>query len=186
MEGPLNVQGDPEVAAVAAVVVVAQEDRCGQGLEDLVAASRQVEELERQLHLDPRVVAVDLGLVEDLAGSHRDRQDLPVDWEDPGIDLGAGSAELAPPAAVEGPWLGGSAVAEVPGSCGVDAFRTGAVQAASVLAASAGSPFAGPGHASASPASGHGASLAEHISAAAEVVLSGEAELDRRGAAHRG
>ena len=187
MEGPLNVLEDPEVAAAAAVVVVVQEDRCGQGLEDLVAASRQVEELERQLPLDPRVVAVDLGLVGGPAGTHRDHQDLPVDWEDPEIDLGAGSAELAPLAAVEGPWLGGSAVAEVPGSCGVDAFHTDAVQAASVLAASAGSPFAGPEHASASPASAHDASLAaEHISAAAEVVLSGEAELDRRGAAHQG
>lgn len=198
MEGPLNVMEDPEVAAAAAVVVEVQEDHCGRGLEDLEAALKQVEELlvEHQLLLDPLVVAVvDLvDPVEGLAGSQGDHQDLPVvGWEDPGIDLEAGSVELElepAAAAVEGPYLGGSVVVvEVPGSCGEDAFHTGAVLADQVSdPSSEGSPSAGPGHASASPASGHGATLvaAGHRSAAAEVVLSAEAELDRRGAAHRG
>jgi len=188
---------DPEVAAAAVVVVEAQEDRCVRGLEDPEAALKQVEGLlvEHQLPLDPRVVAVvDLvDPVEGLAGSQGDHQDLPVvGWEDPGIDLEAGSVELElepAAAAVEGPCLGGSAVEEVPGSYGVDAFHTGAVQADQVSGPSSeGSPSAGPGHASASPASGHGATpvAAGHRSAAAEVVLSAEAELDRRGAAHRG
>jgi len=176
---------DPEVAA-AAVVAVAQEDHCGRGLEDLGAALRQVEGLERQRCLDPRVVAVDLGLVGDLAGSHRDHQDLPVGWAAPGIAHGAGSAEPAPPAAVEGPCLGGLAVEEVPGSYELGAFDMGAVRVVQELPSS-GSPSAEPVHASSpAPASGHGASLAEHISAAAEVAPSGEAELDRTGAAHQG
>jgi len=199
LEGPLNVMEDPEVAAAAVVVVVVeQEDHCDRGLEDPEAALKQVEELlvEHQLPLDPHVVAaVDLvDPVEGLAGSQGDHQDLPVvDWEDPGIDLEAGSVELElepAAAAVEGSCLGGSAVAEeVPGSYGVDAFHTGAVQADQVSGPSSeGSPSAGPGHASASPASGHGATpvAAGHRSAAAEVVLSAEAELDRMGAAHRG
>jgi len=178
---------DPGVAA-AAVVAVAQEDHCGQGLEGLAAASKQVEGLERQVHLAPRVVAVDLGLVGGLAGSHRDHQDLPVGWGAPGIALGAGSAEPAPPAAaVEGPLLGGLAVAEVPGSYELGAFDTGAAPAVLAFPSSVGSPSAG----HAGPASWlapglHGASLAEHISAAAEAAPSGEAELDRTGAAHRG
>lgn len=100
MEGPRNVLEDPE-AAVAAVV--AQEDHCDRGLGGLVAALRQVEGLESRLPLGPHVVAAGLGFVGGLAGNHQDHQDLPVGWAVPGIALGAGSAEFAPPAAVEGP-----------------------------------------------------------------------------------
>jgi len=79
LEDPLNVLEDPEVAAAAAVVVVVQEDRCGQGLEDLEVALRQVVGLlEHQLPRDLHVVAVDLGLVGGLAGTHRGHQDLPA------------------------------------------------------------------------------------------------------------
>ena len=97
MEGPRNVLEDPEPA------VVAQEDHCGQGLGGLVAATMQVEGVEHQLPLGPDEVAADLGFVGGLAGNHQDHQDLPVGWAAPGIVLVAGSAELAPPAAVEGP-----------------------------------------------------------------------------------
>ena len=185
MEGHQSVLEDPEVAA-AAVVAVTQEDRCGRGLEDLGVVLRQVEGLERQLRLDPRVVAVDLGLVGGLAGSHQDHQDLPVGWAAPGIAHGAGSAEPALPAAVEDPFLGGLAVEEVPGSYELGAVGTGAVRAVPALP-SWGSPSAvGLVHAS-WPASGHGAaSLAEHISAAAEGAQSGEAELGRTDAGHPG
>ena len=173
---------DPEVAA-AAVVAVTQEDHCGRGLEDLGVALRQVEGLERQLRLDPRVVAVDLGLVGGLAGSHQDHQDLLVGWAAPGIAHGAGSGEPALPAAVEDPFLGGLAVEEVPGSYELGAVDTGAVRALP----SSGSPSAvGLVHV-AWPASGHdAASLAEHISAAAEGAQSGEAELGRTDAVHPG
>jgi len=182
LEGPQNVLEDPE-AAVAAVV--AQEDHCGRGLGGLVAASRQVEGLGCQLPLGPHVVAAGLGFEGGLAGNHQDHQDLPVGWAAPGIALVAGSAELAPPAAVEGPLLGGLAVAEVPGSYEVGELHTGADRAVQAQPSSGGSPSAA-GRASAWPAYGRAASpAAEHISAAAEEVPNGE-ELDRTGCAHRG
>lgn len=103
-----------------------------------MAALRQVEGLEFQLPLGPRVVAADLGFEGGLAGSH---QDLPVGLAAPGIALEAESAVFAPPAAAEDPSLGGLAVAEVPGSYEVGELHTGADQAVQAPS-SAGSPSA--------------------------------------------
>ena len=89
---------------------------------------------------------------------------------------------LALTAAAEVPWQGGLAAGEVPGSCGVDAVHRDAVLAGQVPS-SGGSPSAA-GRASAWPAYGHAAFLAD-ISAAAEEVPNGEAELDRTDYAHR-
>ena len=93
---------------------------------------------------------------------------------------------LALPAAVEDPWLGGLAVAEVPGSYEVGAFHMGVDRAVQDPPSSEGSPSAaGPGHAS-WLAYGHAASLAAgHISAVAEEEQNGEVELDKTGCARR-
>ena len=77
MEDQNVLEGPEEAAAVA--VVEAQEAHCGQDLEGLGVAWRQVAGLECQLLLGHHEVAAGLDLVVDLVENLQDHQDIPVD-----------------------------------------------------------------------------------------------------------